>query len=129
MTLDELRSKMASYRQSADLEAGSMKDPYMTLDRLRAMYDKFEPSERQMADQVLAEWALAESEGIRFDAKALIDDLDIISAVPALRELTSRLASSSAPSARYEIETANRIIEKLLKANIISPDNRLYSVS
>ncbi len=118
MTLDEFRHEMASYRQSADIEAEAMKDPYVTLERLRTLYLKLEPRERQMAEQVLGEWVTSENEAIRFDAKALVNDLDIVSAVPALRELTKRLASSGAPSAIYETETANRLIEKLLGLNV-----------
>lgn len=113
MTLDEFRLEMMSYRRSADEEARSLKDPYVTLEKLRALYGNFDSTERQMADQVLAEWALSEDEGIRFDALALIDDLKIKSGLPTLHKLATRLASSVAPSAPYELKKVYRIIARL----------------
>ena len=113
MTLDEFRLEMASYRRSVDDEASSQKHPYIAIERLCALYGKFDNSERQMADQVLGEWALSEDEEVRFDALALIDDLKIDTAVPALRELATRLASSKAPSAPYELKKVHRIIAVL----------------
>jgi cysteinyl-tRNA synthetase len=113
VTLDEFRRQMESYRQSADEEAISLKDSYLALDRLHALYRKFDADEREMADQVLAEWAISEDERVRFDALALIDDFKITRAMTALRQLASRLASSSAVSAPYELKKVNRIIEDL----------------
>jgi len=63
-----------------------------------------------MADQVLAEWVLAEDEKVRFDALALIADFKIGSAVPALRTLARRLAWSPAPGAPYELKKVDRIL-------------------
>jgi len=113
MTLNEFRLEMASYRQSADEEAKSQKDPYIVLERLWALYGKFDSSERQMADQVLAEWALSEDDAVRYDALVLIDDLKIHTALPALQELTRRLASSGAVSAPYELKTVHQVIAEL----------------
>ena len=94
-------------------EAISQKDPYIELERLRDLYGKFNTGERRMADQVLGEWALSEDEGVRFDALALIDDLKIDTAVPALHELAARLASSMPPSAAFELKKIHRIIAAL----------------
>lgn len=113
MTLDAFRVGMASYRRAADDDAKSLKDPYVTLERLRALYMKFDDRERQMADQVLGEWALSEDEGLRFDALALIDELKIGAAVPTLNELAARLASRAEPSAPYELKKVRRIVAGL----------------
>ena len=113
MTLDEFRLEMTSYRRSADDDAKSLKDPYVTLEKLRALYGKFDDVERRMADQVLSEWALSEDEGLRFDALALIDDLKIDTAVPVLHKLATRLSSSKAPSAPYDLKKVHRIIAGL----------------
>jgi hypothetical protein len=113
MTLDEFRVEMASYRRSADDGAKSLKDPYVTLEKLRALYEKFDDVERRMADQVLSEWALSEDEGFRFDELALIDELKIETAAPALHRLATRLASSVAVSAPYELKKIHRIIAGL----------------
>ena len=113
MTLDKFRINMMSYRQSAEDEARSLKNSYITLERLLGLYRKFDVTECRMADQVLVEWVLSEDEGLRFDALALIDELKIASALPALYNLIARLTASTAPGAPYESEKAHRIIARL----------------
>jgi hypothetical protein len=66
-----------------------------------------------MADQVLSEWAVSDDEGLRFDALALIDDLKVKAAGAALRALAGRLALSDAPSAPYELQKVDRILNNL----------------
>jgi hypothetical protein len=63
MNLAEFREEMEAYRRSSDEEASALKDSYLALDRLHALYQKFDSAERAMADQVLAEWALSDDEG------------------------------------------------------------------
>ena len=109
MKLDEIRSEMESYRRAVDEEARSLKDSYLALDKLHRLYRGFDSEDRAMADQVLAEWALSEDEDVRFDALALIDDFKIVSALPALRDLASRLTTSNAPGAPYELKKVERI--------------------
>jgi hypothetical protein len=115
MTLDEFRHEMAGYRQAVDREAQALKDPYHAHDLLRALYQKFDTGERAMADHVLAEWALSEDANLRFDGLSLIDDFKIITALPALKKLAKRLASSSAVSAPYELRKVNCIITDLAR--------------
>jgi hypothetical protein len=114
MKLDAFRSEMESYRRAVDEEASLLKDSYLTLDRMHALYRDFEPEDRAMADQVLAEWALSEDEKVRFEALALIDDFKIASALPALRELSRRLATSETPGAPYELKKIERITAGLV---------------
>lgn len=85
----------------------------MALDRMHAMYQKFDAEERSMANQVLIEWALSDSEKVRFDALVLINDFHIVSAIPALRELAIRLESTNTPGAPYELKKVERIIRNL----------------
>lgn len=113
MTLDEFRQQMTSYRQSADDEAKSFKDPYIALDRLRALYSNFDCAEKQMANRVLAEWVLSDDEGVRFDALALINEFKIRSTIPDLKKLSMRLVSSSIPSAPYELKKVISVIKGL----------------
>src|SRR5262245_8950257 len=113
MTLDEFRKEMEAYRDSVEQEATSLKDSYLALDRLHGLYRKFDVQERAMANQVLIEWALSEDENLRFDALALIDDFRIAKAMPALRALAGRLASSRAPGAPYELQKVDRILRDL----------------
>ena len=111
--LDEFPLEMESYRRAGDEEARSLKDSWLALDRLHALYGKFNGEERVMADQVLAEWALSGDESVRFDALALIDDFKIAAAIPMLRKLSERLASSTAPGAPYEAKKVKRIMSSL----------------
>jgi hypothetical protein len=113
MTLDEFRVKMDSFRRHADEEAKSLKDPYVTLERLTDLYQKSSDVERRMAGQILAEWTLSKDEGLRFDALALISDFKIVATLPALRELTARLPSCVRPSAPYDLKKVLRIIAEL----------------
>jgi len=104
---------MTSYRRTVDDEATSLKDPYVALDRLHALYEKFTDDERRLADQILAEWVLSEDEKMRFDAIALIDDFKVVNTIPALRRLAERLMSSGVPGAPYEIKKVERVIANL----------------
>lgn len=113
MTLDEFRLEMAAYPRSADDDAASLKDSQLALEKLSALYKKFDDTERRMADRVLSEWALSEDEGLRFDALVLIDEFKIDTAISSLNELAARLASSEEPSAPYELNKVQRIIAGL----------------
>jgi hypothetical protein len=114
MTLSEFRREMDAYREAANSEAAARKDSYIALEKLHALYEKFDADERLLADRVLAEWALSDNEGVRFDALALIDDFKIAAAAPALHELAQRLAASTAPSAPYELKKVARITKGLV---------------
>jgi hypothetical protein len=115
MNLDEFRLKMKSYRGAVDKEAIALKDSFLAQNRMRALYEKFDSDERDMADRVLAEWTLSEDDALRFDALALIDQFKITTTLPAVRTLASRLASSTAPGAPYELEKVARVIQTLVK--------------
>ena len=110
MTLNEFRVEMASYRRCADDEAKVLKDPYVTLEKLRVLYGNFNDAERRMANQVLNEWTLSEDESVRFDALAMIDDLKLATAVPTLNKLGERLGTSTQPGAPYELKKIYRIL-------------------
>lgn len=113
MNLGELRLHMESYRKVVDREAKELRDSYFALEKLHALYKKFDSEERALADCVIAEWALSDDEGLRFDALALIDDFEITKATPSLKKLASRLATHSSPGAPYELQKVDRIIRDL----------------
>src|SRR6266508_2108144 len=115
MTLDEFRREMTAYRQAVEKEGEALRDSCHSLDRLCALYHKFDAKERTMADQVVAEWALSEDENTRFDARVLIGDFKIRSALPALEKLVMRLAASTAVGAANELELVNRLIADLTR--------------
>ena len=115
MTLDEFRHEMEAYRKSVNEEASEFKYPYLAVERLLALYQKFDAEERRMADQVLAEWVVSEDTGMRYHAKALVHEFEIVTAIPALQQLAERLASSRAVGAPGELEVVNRIIGDLAR--------------
>jgi hypothetical protein len=121
MTLDEFRREMNAYRDDANAEAKSLKSPYVTLERLDALYIKFDDDERVMANQVIADWVLSEDEALTYDGQHLVRKFKIVSAIPALQELAKRLATSKAPGVKEWLEVVNRLIEELSKSTTKSP--------
>ena len=115
MTLEEFRAEMDAYWWSAKEEADSFKDPYVVLERLRALYAKFDSGERTMADLVITEWALEGDEDRRSYALTLIEDLKIGHAVPSLRMLVGRLAHSTELGASFWAQRATKIADDLAK--------------
>jgi hypothetical protein len=113
MTLDEFRTELDSYLQVVIAEGDSLKDPYVALERLSARYKGLDADDRFIADTILGEWVLSNSERIRSLAEILIDDLKVRTAVPALQELAGRLASSGDVSAPYELKIVSRILVEL----------------
>jgi hypothetical protein len=113
MNLRQFRERLEAYRRSADEEASSLKDPYIALERLHAVYEKFNQDERTMADQVFCEWVMSEDEGLRFDALALIDHFKVREAAAALQRLEYRLSQSNVPGAPFERDKVNRVLGEL----------------
>lgn len=115
MTQEEFREEMDAYWRSMREEAKSFKDPFVVVEKLHALYQKFSTDERSMADQVIAEWVLENDEIRRWDALALIDNLKIVHAVPALRALEKRLAQSTGPDDSFWAGRAGQLADNLQK--------------
>ncbi len=113
MNLAEVREYMWAARETASGEAEKSRDSYLTLDRLHGLYAELESAEKLLADQILAEWVLSDDVVVRFDAKVLIDDLKIRTAVHALRELAQRLERGQTPMERDELELVRGTIVRL----------------
>mgnify|MGYP006983745657 FL=1 len=113
MTYEEFRESMESFRKAADVEAAARKDPQLALDRMYALYKKFDEPEREMADRVLIEWSLSADIGKRFDALAIVDEFMVLDAIPALRALAGRLERSTDPGALYELKKVFRVLSAL----------------
>jgi hypothetical protein len=116
MNLDEFRYEMTAYRQHVTKLERAFKDSSYSMTRLTDLYRKFDAEERAMADQVLAEWVLSEDEGTRYDARILIDEFKVLSALPALEKLAERLASSSELNASFELERIQCIMTGLTRS-------------
>ena len=113
MNPDEFRREMTAYWEDVNKEAESLRDPYHAVDRLYALYRRFDAEERGLADQVIAEWALSDDENKSHDARLLIHEFKIIAALPALETIAKRLASSSDVGAPYELKRINRLMGHL----------------
>jgi hypothetical protein len=116
MTLNEFRSALLDYRREVEAEATSTRNSQMVLDRLNALYESFDAQKRQMANSVMAEWALDDDENVRFDGEALIDTWAIREGIPALRQLAGRLETSDQPGAPFELRKVLQILERLCDA-------------
>ena len=113
MTLSEIRDEMNALWASADREADSLKDPFLAMERVQTAYRAFEPLERAHVEEVLAEWVLSEDEAKRFDAIAVVRELGVVSATPALRSLEARLRQSDDPGAPFEREKVSDVLSEL----------------
>lgn len=124
MTLEDFRREMASYRLAADRHGALFKDTCVMIEKLRALYKRLASADKHLANQVFAEWALSDDDSIRFDALALINDLEIRAAVPALLDLARRLTSSNKPSAPFELQKVHRTIAHVTAQQVGSPPER-----
>ena len=127
MTLNEFRSQLESYRRAVDVEAASLKDSYLALERLENLYLSFDTEERRLADQVLSEWVSSDDVNVRFDALYLVRRFRISLAAPALRGLAERLRSSTLPGAPDELEKVERILHELVQNLADMEDGRQRS--
>jgi hypothetical protein len=121
MTLEEFRVEMDASWRAAREEATASKDPFIAIEQLHALYRKFSADERHKADQVIAEWALESDEIRRWDALALIDDLKLVAAIPALRALARRLAQAAKPDEAFWVGRASQLADSLEKSSRSSP--------
>jgi hypothetical protein len=109
MNAREVRARLETCRDVADLEGEREKDSQVVADELRALYLSFDESERLDADDIIAQWVLSNDEKKRFDALILIADMKIYSAKPTLELLARRLASDLRPGAPYDLAKLQRI--------------------
>lgn len=113
MTPEEFRNELEAYRSDAEVEAQQARDSFLAYQRLRDLFTRFDPSERELATPVVSDWLSDDDEAKRWDAVALVDDFAIAPALPALRSLAERLESSDDPGAPYEWAKVNRVIGSL----------------
>lgn len=113
MKIADVRFELEECRRRADQEARALRDPSFTLDRLHSLYRQLDNEQQALADRVLADWVVSDDETVRFDGLALVEDFSVVLALPALRALASRLGTSTAVSAPYELIKVNRVIDSL----------------
>lgn len=117
---DEFREAMYEYRKKCVAEGNDYKDPLIRLRCLRELFERFDADERNRAYEVLGEWVLsAELYGPQNDALHLIEELNVTTALPALREMIRRYAKSASPVMRDRVEEAERVAVKLTSPQTI----------
>ncbi len=118
MTIDKFRKEMWAYREAADKRANALKESNLAWEWLHDFYQRFDAEERKLADLVLGEWVLSDDENVRYDALVLIGDFKIMSTLPTLRQLATRLATSKAPGAPFELQKVDSIIQALVGRSV-----------
>jgi|SRR5690606_9138305 len=121
MDIDAMRKALAEFRNTADERASKMKDSQLVVDELFRLYERFDGSEREIANDVVAEWVISHDEKIRFDALALIRHFGISSTVQSLQILAERLRAMRTPGAPFELKKVDGIIKELRNASSIVP--------
>lgn len=107
---DDVQERWRALRDMVHERYRAAKDSQGAVLALARAYRGAPATERAAIDAVLAEWLLSDDEGLRFDARFLVDEFRIVSALPALRQLQGRLETASGPGAPYEWAAVNRVI-------------------
>lgn len=115
MSSEEFRQAMYKYWDEINKEGKAFKDPYIRLDRLRSLLKKLDADERNLANEVLAEWLLSDNAGRRYDANVLIRELNITTALPALEELIRRLSKSAVPDDHMGADRLRKLATQLME--------------
>lgn len=76
-------------------------------------YEDLCGSDRAVFESLLIERISSDDPGERFTALAVIDDQQIVGAIPALRMLADQLEYAAGPSAPYDLAKVNRILARL----------------
>jgi hypothetical protein len=119
MREDEFRQEILAYREDAQRSADQRRDTFIVLERLERLYSSFDAGERSQANRVLAEWILADDQGLRFDARHLVRKFYIVELVEPLTSSVNKLAASGLPGAPEEAETVSAIIRELQDSKVV----------
>ena len=110
---DDLRRTMDQWWTRANADALASKDSMQVLQDLRGILRTLSSDERDEVDEVICEWVLSSNEGKRYDARVLINEFSIRSAVPYLQKLESQLLTKRDPGAPFELQRVRQILARL----------------
>jgi hypothetical protein len=96
-----------------EAEGVALKDPYVVMDRVRAMYRSLGKAEQTEANAVFAKWLMSDDDRIWGLGMDLIRDLHIVATVPALHGLADKFRRSQKPGAPMWVETVEQLIRDL----------------
>ena len=113
MTLDEFREDLEAWWGETEAREVSRKNSHGALLAFMDLYERLDPNERELADQVIAEWVASENERKRFDALAMVDHFRIRAASAQLRRVEAELVARTDHEAPYELAKVRRILERV----------------
>ncbi len=113
MNADEVRSQFEVFADRAVEAAVASKRPNDADWDLRKYYRALNPDERDVVDELLAEWLFSDDQQRNYSARVLISTERITSAIPALRELANRLEHSNEAGAMARWKMVNEILGEL----------------
>ena len=93
-----------------DADAQAAKFSHEAVLRLADFYRGLDEEDKHVVDEVLASWVREGDARRRFDALALIDELEIRSALPALKAELIGLSEAVGPSAPTDRAKLRRIV-------------------
>lgn len=97
----------------AQIDAAAVSESPMATVRLASFYRDLGDEDRAVVDDALADWVMHGDERRRFDAVALIQEFEIRSAVPALRERIATLPEGSIGPVGAERAKLERVLALL----------------
>ena len=107
------RADFESLWARLDAEAMAAKQSQEATVRLTSFYGRLDAGDREVVDEVLAEWVVSGDDRRRFDALALICEFEIRSAVPALRTRLESVPEESGGPLTDERERLERLVVAL----------------
>jgi hypothetical protein len=111
------RAGFESLWERLNSEALAAKDSNRAWRELTTFYEPLDGGDREVVDQVLAEWLLGDDTMRRDDAEFLIRRFETRSALPALRLAMKPIASAVGPSMAFvRRKQLEEIIERLEQA-------------
>jgi hypothetical protein len=113
MTYEEFREQLDDWWQQTDAREVAAKNSQGALLDLMVLYERLDPQEQGLADQVLGEWIASPNQRKRFDALAMVDHFRIRSAVASLRSHAQEVEKRTDHEAPYELAKIARILSRL----------------
>jgi|SRR6187402_1751711 len=113
MMLNEYRKNLEEWWAETDAREVARKNSQGALVAFMDLYERLTPGERELADQVIAEWVASEDQRKRFDALAMVDHFRIRAATAQLRTAEAELIERRDYEAPYELAKIRRILKRI----------------
>ncbi len=90
-----------------------MKASQEALSWMSREYRRLSDEQRPAVDAEITAWLVSDDAGLRFDALVLIHEHRIVSALPGLRLVATRLEQEGGPGSSSELVKVQRAIDRL----------------